>query len=202
MSHYYEQEIEKAAAELRKKHEFVEEPIDLAHASEDSLFEDLDNSYNDLLALSIRDDNLEERKQTKGKAEGARYCFMGDICLAMNANDLQHLSMLLKDLVALIDEQEFKYAPHTVSQMLLEMTKVDKEFMANLVRARAAGLEKYTPNNYREQIPVELLLDSVARHLIQVIAGNDIDDESGIHHFGHISANLIIIETQLRLHYA
>lgn len=199
MSHYYDEELEAAAELLRKKHKFIEEPEDLVHTPENNV---VDMLALDLEKAMVEDEALEERKQTAGKAEGARYCFIGDICLAMNSNDLQALATGLKDLVALIDEEEFKYAPHLVSQMLLLMTEIDKQFMTNLVGARMAGLKKYSVNNYREQIPVELLLDSVARHLIQVIAGNNIDDESGVHHFGHISANLIIIETQLRLYYA
>lgn len=143
----------------------------------------------------------ETKKETSGKAKDARYCFFPDITLAFNKTEYYHLALLLKDLTNLVDMKENGYAQNLARSALLEVNSLDDNFMMNLCGARADGLKKYSLDNYREEIPVQSLLDAAARHLIEILRGRETDEYSGFHHLGHIAANLIMIETQLRIHH-
>lgn len=213
MTHYDHLEFEKMLEDVKLRNKIQEGSVatatkhddfyEGAHASEELVKELLEEELEpnaDLKKAAYRANN-QDKKQTLGKPRGARYCFIGDICLAMNAIDLQSIANKFRDLVSLIDDGEYRYSSHLVSEMLQEMVRLDDKFLEHLIAARVDGLKKYTVDNYRDEINIDDLLDAFARHMLKVVKGQDIDDQSGVHHFGHMSANLIIIETQLRLYH-
>lgn len=216
MTHYYDQELDKMLAEIRLRtnhpDSFVATAttagdfLDHAHADEELVKDLLESEIDsDIAAMGIampsEEGILENRKQTKGKAKDARYCFFPDITLAFNKTKYYHLALLLKDLTNLVDMKENVYAQNLARAALLEVNSLDNDFMINLCGARADGLKKYSLDNYRDEIPVQSLLDAAARHLIEIIRGQETDKYSGFHHLGHIAANLIMIETQIRLYH-
>ena len=113
---------------------------------------------------------------------------------------LRDLEIGLAQLVQLVDQGHEESAMYTAEEMLKDLRDLDKDFLNNLIAVRAGALAsgKYTVESYKEEIDVNLLLDATARHLLKVIHIGDIDEESGIHHYGHIAANLIMIHTQIR----
>jgi len=60
------------------------------------------------------------------------------------------------------------------------------------------SVAKYSRNNWRKgYVDRFSTADSLYRHLRQVIIGEDIDDESGLSHVGHIMCNIMILTNDL-----
>lgn len=63
-----------------------------------------------------------------------------------------------------------------------------------LLRAIAAvskyGEEKYEAYNYFKGMPLEDCLDSMLRHLVAWLDGEDLDPESGLSHLAHFAWNV------------
>lgn len=64
------------------------------------------------------------------------------------------------------------------------------EFIWETAKGMTYGAKKYSTWNYREGIDILFLLDAAQRHIIQYINGEDIDEESQVHHLGCASADL------------
>lgn len=58
-----------------------------------------------------------------------------------------------------------------------------------MIRVLEYGALKYAPFNWQKPMKRDELLDSMQRHLAALIDGNELDDESGLTHIGHIMAN-------------
>lgn len=70
-----------------------------------------------------------------------------------------------------------------------------------MVRVLEYGAEKYTikhpdtgelisgAHNWKKGLKKEEILESMMRHLVALMDGEDIDPESGQHHIGHIMCN-------------
>lgn len=52
------------------------------------------------------------------------------------------------------------------------------------------GEDKYGKHNYQQGLEALRLLSAAKRHISEWIDGNEVDEESGIHHLGHARANL------------
>lgn len=68
-------------------------------------------------------------------------------------------------------------------------------FNEEVAKALFLGIKKgYGPWNWRlTKVEVMTYLHAMRRHLDEVIERNDIDEESGAHHLGHVAANCAII---------
>jgi hypothetical protein len=67
-------------------------------------------------------------------------------------------------------------------------------------RAFSYGAQKYNPFNYKNGIAVTRTLSATMRHIIQFLAGEDFDRESGVHHLGCARANLAMALDTLENH--
>jgi hypothetical protein len=67
-------------------------------------------------------------------------------------------------------------------------------FNEETAKALSLGARKYKPFNWRAtNVEIMTYLNAMRRHLDEVIERNDIDEESGAHHLGHVAANCAII---------
>lgn len=135
-------------------------------------------------------------KESDGKAQDARFCFLGDIAATVN-EDYQELGAALSSIVSGVESNDIcgaKFYCYEVMHLLS-----NEQLMNDLVGVRAQALNsgKYTFESYKEDIDVNLLLDAAARHLLKILFVGDIDEESGFPHVAHIAANIIMIHTQL-----
>jgi len=51
------------------------------------------------------------------------------------------------------------------------------------------GADKYAPDNWRKGLHREETLESIQRHLIELMNKKEFDSESQLHHMGHIMCN-------------
>ena len=58
-----------------------------------------------------------------------------------------------------------------------------------LVRVMEYGCIKYSSENWKKGLDKKEILDSLTRHLTALIDGQEHDEESKVHHIGHIMAN-------------
>ncbi|NLZ73775.1 MAG: hypothetical protein GX905_08185 [Bacteroidales bacterium] len=58
-----------------------------------------------------------------------------------------------------------------------------------LAKVFTFGAEKYSDDNWRKGLPFSNCLDSLERHIKKFRIGQDIDEESGLHHLAHAMAN-------------
>jgi hypothetical protein len=66
--------------------------------------------------------------------------------------------------------------------------------MVEMARVMEHGADKYGAWNWRDQnITLTAYLSALLRHTFDVVAGEDIDPESGVPHMGHIMATAAIV---------
>lgn len=60
------------------------------------------------------------------------------------------------------------------------------------------GAKKYEPDNWKKGFPKKEVLESMQRHLAKLFDGEEIDQESGLHHIGHIMCNAMFYSYMLK----
>ena len=65
--------------------------------------------------------------------------------------------------------------------------------MEELVKVMEHGATKYGPNNWKKGLYITEVSESLLRHLFAFLEGEDIDEESGESHWGHILCNAMFL---------
>lgn len=55
------------------------------------------------------------------------------------------------------------------------------------------GSKKYSRGNYKKGLPYTGVIDSLLRHVVKFLSGEDLDEETGKSHAGHILCNALIL---------
>ena len=76
-----------------------------------------------------------------------------------------------------------------VFSMLDEMPNA----LGGVTRVLEYGARKYARNNYRKGLPFTEIYDSMRRHQMAWLNGEDTDPESGLLHVDHIVANALFL---------
>lgn len=79
------------------------------------------------------------------------------------------------------------------------ITLIPTEAITGIAKGLTYGANKYGRWNYRDGISHSRLLDASLRHLLCVIDGEEIDEESGNYHIWHALASLAMYEW-MRIH--
>lgn len=91
-----------------------------------------------------------------------------------------------------------KYIDLAITSAYYEATEKGCTFPTRTaVQVFEFGASKYGADNWREGMNITTIIDSLGRHLLAVASGELIDKESGLHHYGHVIANLVFLK-----HYA
>jgi len=79
-----------------------------------------------------------------------------------------------------------------------EITYVYLKPFEPLAKVLMKGIEKYELNNWKKESDDILhCVDSAMRHILELQIGNEIDEDSGQHHIGHIMANIMFLSYHL-----
>ena len=76
--------------------------------------------------------------------------------------------------------------------------ELDWEFIQQLGERMSQNKGKYKPYNWMQPIDVEKLKQSLFRHVVEVMKGNYEDDGRTFGHLESISANVMMINYQLK----
>jgi hypothetical protein len=74
------------------------------------------------------------------------------------------------------------------------------EALKGLVRVLEMGMEKYARTNWRKGLSYNEIMDSMMRHQVAFIGGEDLDPESGLPHVDHILCNALFLSEMTRIH--
>lgn len=74
---------------------------------------------------------------------------------------------------------------------------VPQSALIPMVRVLEFGANKYTPLNWQKGLSIRETCESLKRHLDKFMEGEDIDEESLLHHIGHIQCNAMFISWML-----
>jgi len=75
----------------------------------------------------------------------------------------------------------------------LEWSLVDFKALESMVHVLEFGATKYEPYNWKKGLPYTGTINSMLRHIYAFLHGEDIDQESGIPHTGHILCNAMFL---------
>lgn len=82
---------------------------------------------------------------------------------------------------------------------LIGMTKAPLRHVPPALEIYAAlgmadGAVKYGPFNWREnKVLLSVYIEAIQRHVLALKDGEDVDQESGLPHWGHVAANVAIV---------
>lgn len=81
---------------------------------------------------------------------------------------------------------------HNKGKRKLSMVLEARQGLEAIARAFEAGEVKYSRSNWKKGLPLTQILDSLMRHLIAVMDGEDIDHETGVAHLDLAAWNALI----------
>lgn len=67
-----------------------------------------------------------------------------------------------------------------------------------MVRVLEFGALKYAPRNWQKPMDTTKILESMQRHLAALFDGEEVDEESGISHMGHIMCNAMFYNYHIK----
>lgn len=70
---------------------------------------------------------------------------------------------------------------------------VDFDALSPMVRVLEAGAKKYSDHNWKKGLSYTSTMESLQRHLNSFSRGEDLDQESGLPHIGHILCNAMFL---------
>ena len=70
---------------------------------------------------------------------------------------------------------------------------VDFKSLEPMVRVLEFGSVKYSRDNWKKGMPINEICDSLMRHLVAYMDGEELDPESGLSHIGHIQCNAMFL---------
>lgn len=74
-----------------------------------------------------------------------------------------------------------------------EFSYIDLNALEDCARVLEFGAKKYSRNNWDKGFPISSILNSMMRHIAALQRGEEIDEESGLPHVGHIQCNAMFL---------
>ena len=75
---------------------------------------------------------------------------------------------------------------------------VDFDSLEDMVRVLEFGSKKYGKYNWKKGLKTTEVVESLLRHCISYLNGQDNDEESGLPHTGHIMANSMFLSHMMK----
>lgn len=72
---------------------------------------------------------------------------------------------------------------------------LDADWIEGVAAVMGFGAKKYSANNWRAGLQVVRCLSAALRHIFKFIAGNDLDEESGLPHLDHAACCIMFART-------
>lgn len=75
---------------------------------------------------------------------------------------------------------------------------VDFDALEDMVKVLEYGAIKYAPNNWKRGLDTRQICESMMRHIVAYLRGENNDPESGLPHTGHIMCNAMFLSYMAR----
>jgi hypothetical protein len=72
--------------------------------------------------------------------------------------------------------------------------------LLGIAKILEVGARKYAVNNWRKGMAWNKVIASLLRHTFKFMAGEDLDQETGLPHVDHIACNAMFLQEYFRLH--
>lgn len=69
------------------------------------------------------------------------------------------------------------------------------EAIESIAEGLTYGASKYADRNWEKGLPYQTIIGSILRHLLSIMHGDDIDNESGLPHHVHLITNAAFLTT-------
>lgn len=87
---------------------------------------------------------------------------------------------------------------HVNGDQYREGSRTGRLFNEAISEVAAMGAEKHGQFSYRNEMDINLIIDAMGRHLLQIVEGHQVDHlESNLTHISHMGANILIAIYQL-----
>lgn len=80
----------------------------------------------------------------------------------------------------------------------LDYSLIDVYFVEELAKVLQFGADKYGKNNWQNCDDITRYLNALERHFIEIKKGKFLDDESGLSHIAHLTANAMFLKYFLK----
>lgn len=97
-----------------------------------------------------------------------------------------------------MNDKQTKELADRYNQGKLQWSLVDFESLEDLVRVLEFGAQKYAPNNWKKGLKTTKITESMLRHIFALLNGEDVDQESGLPHTGHILCNAMFLSYMIK----
>lgn len=101
----------------------------------------------------------------------------------------------------MITEEDFENMPKQAlryNEGKPKWSLVDFRSLEDMVKVLEFGMKKYSRGNWKRGLPINDLYDSLQRHLVSFMEGEDMDSESNCSHLGHAMCNLMFMSYVMR----
>jgi len=97
-------------------------------------------------------------------------------------------------------KEQFKGGPTAMrfNQGKKHWSLVDFKSLEPMVDVLEFGAEKYARDNWKKGLNKKEILESMIRHIIELVDNQELDDDSKLHHIGHIQCNSMFYAYFLR----
>lgn len=80
----------------------------------------------------------------------------------------------------------------------LRWSLVDFPSLEDMVKVLEFGANKYSDNNWKKGLKTTEIIESMMRHMVAYLNGENIDPESNLPHTGHIMCNAMFLAYMTR----
>lgn len=95
-------------------------------------------------------------------------------------------------------KEKTKTSGDRYNQGKLRWSMLDFEALEDVVRVLEFGASKYERGNWRLGLKHTEIIDSLMRHLHEIMIGNDTDNETGLPHIAHIMCNAMFLSYMMK----
>ena len=83
------------------------------------------------------------------------------------------------------------------SKPVISMVLEAPAAIEGVARVLEFGREKYARSNWKKGLPYTEIIDSMSRHLLKIMSGEDIDPESELPHCSHVLCNALFLSEMM-----